>query len=156
MNRRMCSLLLLVLLCLAATPAFADAEGDVGVGFILGDPTGFSMVIADRIALGIGWALADHLQVNTDVWVIDRTLENDVDWHVGFGGAVKVFNEDSNLTPTQEREDADLAVGIRFPVTIQYLLTQRLELHGEASPGVEVYPGFDLDVDVGLGLRYRL
>jgi hypothetical protein len=154
MNRRVFTLLLLVLLSLAATPAFAD--GDVGVGFIAGDPTGFSMVIADRIALGIGWALANHLQINTDVWVIDQTLENDVDWHVGIGGAVKVFNEESNLTATQEREDADLAVGIRFPVTIQYLLTQRLELHGEASPGVEVFPGFDLDVDVGLGLRYRL
>lgn len=154
MNRRVFTLLLLVLLCLAATPAFT--EGDVGIGFIAGDPTGFSMVIADRIALGIGWALANHLQINADVWVIDQTLENDVDWHVGIGGAVKVFNEDSNLTATQEREDADLAVGIRFPVTIQYLLTQRLELHGEASPGVEVFPGFDLDVDVGLGLRYRL
>jgi hypothetical protein len=154
MNRRVFTLLLLVLFSLAATPAFT--EGDVGVGFIAGDPTGFSMVIADRIALGIGWALANHLQINTDVWVIDQTLENDVDWHVGVGGAVKVFNEDSNLSATQEREDADLAVGIRFPVTIQYLLTQRLELHGEASPGVEVYPGFGLDVDVGLGLRYRL
>ena len=154
MNRRVFTLLLFVLFSLAATPAFT--EGDVGVGFIAGDPTGFSMVIADRIALGIGWALANHLQINADVWVIDQTLENDVDWHVGVGGAVKVFNEESNLTATQEREDADLAVGIRFPVTIQYLLTQRLELHGEASPGVEVFPGFGLDVDVGLGLRYRL
>ncbi len=154
MNRRVFTLLLLVLFSLAATPAFT--EGDVGVGFIAGDPTGFSMVIADRIALGIGWALANHLQINADVWVIDQSLENDVDWHVGIGGAVKVFNEDSTLTATQEREDADLAVGIRFPVTIQYLLAQRLELHGEASPGVEVYPGFGLDVDVGLGLRYRL
>lgn len=146
--------LLVVALLLVAPPVIADS--DVGVGFILGDPSGFSMVIADRIVLGIGWALANHLQINTDVWVIDQSLESDVDWHVGVGGAVKVFNEDSDLTPTQAEEDADLAVGVRFPVAIQYLLSERIELHAEAAPGVDVYPGFDLDIDVGLGLRYRL
>ena len=154
MSRRALGAVCAVLLLLLTPPLFA--EGDVGVGFILGNPTGFSMVIADRITLGIGWGIANYLQVNADAWVIDQTLENDVDWHVGIGGKVKVFNENTELTEGQRKADADLGAGIRFPVAVQYLLTERLELFGEAAPGVLVYPAFDLDIDVGLGLRYRL
>ncbi|MFP4010874.1 MAG: BAPKO_0422 family outer member beta-barrel protein [Spirochaetaceae bacterium] len=137
----------------------ADAAGEdsgIGVGFILGDPSGLSLVVADRVSLGIGWALANHLQISTDVWVLDRELENDVDWHVGLGAAVKVFNENARLTHTQRRESEALALGMRFPVAVQYPWTARVELFGEAAPGIEIYPGFDLDVDIGLGLRYRL
>lgn len=154
MSRRALGAVFAVLLLLLTPPLFA--EGDVGVGFILGNPTGFSMVIGDRITLGIGWGIANYLQVNADAWVIDQTLENDVDWHVGIGGKVKVFNENTDLTENQREADADLGAGIRFPVAVQYLLTERLELFGEAVPGVLVYPAFDLDIDVGLGLRYRL
>mgnify|MGYP006271687877 CR=1 FL=1 len=142
---------------LSAVPAeLLRAEGDVGVGFILGNPTGFSMIIADRVSLGIGWGILNYLHVNADVWVVDQQLEGGVDWHVGVGGKVKVFNENTERTTEQRTEDADLAAGIRFPVSIQYFFSERLELFGEAAPGIEVYPGFDLDVDVGLGLRYRL
>mgnify|MGYP000347198730 CR=1 FL=1 len=154
MKKRAVGVLMAVLLFVATPPLFAD-DG-VGVGFILGNPTGLSMVIADRITLGIGWGLMNYFHLNTDVWVIDRELENDVDWHVGLGAKLKVFNEDTNRTYTQREEDADLAGGIRFPIAIQYPLSDRIELHGEAAPGAEVYPGFGLDVDVGVGLRYRL
>ncbi|MFO8065901.1 MAG: BAPKO_0422 family outer member beta-barrel protein [Spirochaetota bacterium] len=154
MKKRAVVVLLVIILFLLSPPVFA--EGDVGVGFILGNPTGFSMVIADRISLGIGWGLTNYFHLNTDVWLIDRELENDVDWHVGIGGKMKVFNENTDRTYSQQKEDADLAAGVRFPVAIQYPLSPRVELFGEAAPGVEVYPAFGLDIDVGLGLRYRL
>jgi hypothetical protein len=151
MRRRLT--LVLLLLCLIVPLASAD----VGVGIIIGDPTGISALFNEKVALGVAWDLERHFHAHVDVWLLNRTLEPPLEWFLGVGGKFKVFTEDTGGPPWDEKEepDADFGIGARLPIGLQWYPLPELEVFGEIAPGLQVLPATRFDVDAGIGVRYH-
>lgn len=143
MKKPLILIILLVVLCFSVPLA---ASADTGVGIILGDPTGLSLLLEERIALGLAWDLSNHLHVHGDVWLLNKALSDPVNWYLGLGAKLLVFNDNSG--------DA-IGVGVRVPVGLQWYATPELELFAEIVPGMRLIPSTDFDIDFGIGLRYH-
>ena len=144
---------ILLLLCLIIP--FASA--DVGVGIILGDPTGISALFNERVALGVAWDVERHFHAHADVWLLNEVLEPPVEWFLGVGGKMKVFTTDTKGPPWAEDEepDTEFGIGARVPVGLQWYPIPELEVFGEIAPGLQVLPATRFDVDAGIGVRYH-
>jgi hypothetical protein len=148
MNKK--KILLLVVL-LAVSAGVGTVSADIGLGIILGDPTGISLLIEERIALGAAWSLYNHFHIHVDVWILNPGIVENLEWYLGVGGKFKIFTADSIKKETPD----DLAVGVRVPVGLQYYVIPELELFIEAAPGIQLFPATAFDVDAGLGIRYH-
>jgi hypothetical protein len=149
-------LLISLLAVVVSTPLAAD----VGLGVILGDPTGISALFDNRIAAAVAWDVSNYLHLHGDVWLIRRLLAEPVDWYLGVGGKVKFFNEGTaGEGPPWEAEEDDppdgVGVGIRVPLGIQWYALPELELFGEIVPGISLFPSTGFDMDLGIGVRYH-
>ena len=138
----------------------APVSADVGSGIILGDPTGLSALFDNRVAAAVAWDVSNYLHLHADVWLIRRLLAEPVDWYLGVGGKVKIFNEDTRGEgPPWKSEEDDapdgVGVGVRVPIGVQWYAMPELEAFGEIVPGISLFPRTDFDIDLGIGLRYH-
>jgi hypothetical protein len=120
----------------------ADAA-EVAGGFMVGEPTGFSLRINKFPVLCFGWSFPhDFLFVNCDYWIIDKPFPNEsrLDWYLGVGGALGTGH--------------DPFLGCRVPIGIKGILERKFELFGEIAPGVSLAPEVGLFLNGGLGFRY--
>ena len=131
-----------------------DAEKDVGIGFMVGEPTGLSLKSwtggNNAFDVGLAWSLSnDNIQINADYLWHNYNVFNDVDsgslpLYYGIGGRV-IFDDD------------DAVVGARVPVGINYLFEDSpIGLFLEIAPVFNVAPDTDLDVEGGVGVRFYL
>jgi hypothetical protein len=152
------SLFIVVLIALCVVLPFA-ASADTGIGIIVGDPTGVSLLFNERIAMGLAWDLSNHLHVHGDYWLMHSRLEGELDWYLGVGAKLLVFNDGSSRGPSwnssdEENEDS-IGVGVRIPIGLQWYATPELEIFGEIVPGMFIIPSTDFDIDLGIGIRYH-
>ncbi|MBN1128201.1 MAG: hypothetical protein JXA71_04410 [Chitinispirillaceae bacterium] len=120
----------------------ADAA-EVAGGFMIGEPTGFSLRINKFPVLCFGWSLPhDYVYVNCDYWLIDKPFPNEdrIDWYLGVGGALGAGHE--------------AFLGCRVPIGIKGIIERRFELFGEIAPGVAIAPEVGLFANGGIGFRY--
>ena len=130
-----------------------DYVGKLGVGIILGEPTGGSVKywLNDTLALdgAIGWSSHDH----TDVY-----LHSDVLWHnfdlipvskgrlpvyLGVGGLFRIRDD-----------NRDNQAGIRVPVGVAYMFDNApIDVFAEIGPALDVTPDFRGEVTGGVGIR---
>ena len=129
----------------------ADREG-LGIGVILGEPTGVSIKYNNFPILGIAWSIDNHFHVHCDYWAHHAVLDGPVNWYAGIGGKMKVYRSDSKGRPKDD--DSRFGAGLRIPVGLQYYITDQLELFGEVVPGISLIPETSFDLDAGIGLRY--
>jgi hypothetical protein len=143
------ALFLILLGCIAGLSF--GREGNIGVGIILGEPTGLSLKWwrGRTMALdaGAAWSFAngDYLQVhgdilfhNFDVFNVER---DKMALYYGFGGRVKF--EDKTV------------VSLRLPVGISYEIAKTsIELFLEIVPMLDVVPDTKFGVAGGAGFRY--
>jgi hypothetical protein len=127
-------------------------DRSLGLGMILGEPTGFSAKIwtSPQMAIdaGIAWSFketgyprvhADFLW-HRDVWELERGR---LPLYYGVGAKLLMFSE--------------LGFGIRVPVGIAYELDQSpVDVFLELVPGLKLLPGTSLDLDLAVGARYFL
>ncbi|MFP4300602.1 MAG: hypothetical protein ACLFQZ_01115 [Spirochaetaceae bacterium] len=147
--------ILTILLAITAVTAFADT----GVGVILGDPSGISLLFSERVALGVGWDVSNYFHFHTDLWLASGVLAGPLEWYAGLGGKLQVYNADSDVGPTWDPDDDaddDFGLGVRIPLGIQWYASNRLELFGELVPGLQILPATGVDVDAGIGIRFHL
>ena len=145
-------LLLLALGCLFL-PSSARAQAGIGVGFIAGEPSGFSLktwltrtTAFDAVAAwsfedeGSFHAHGDYLVHNYEVF---RVGKGALPLYYGVGGRIR------------NNKNADPNVGIRFPVGIEYLFSrQPLDLFLEVVPVLDLTPESNVDVNASFGARF--
>jgi hypothetical protein len=153
------SLTILSVLILAAgiaAPASAQTPKSkkVGLGFILGEPTGVDMKfwIANEHALefGAAWSLSGDNQFHFQgdylfhrFGLIKIDTGDDFPLYFGVGGRV-IF-----------RDNAKDTVGIRFPVGLDYIWKNYpFDVFGEIVPILDVAPDTDFDLEGAIGARF--
>ncbi len=153
--------LLIAVFCslnLDTVQAQAGQRDKVGLGIILGDPSGitYKNYFNSKNALDatVGWTFrydgglylhADYLWHNYDLF---QDMDEDmsvrkglVGFYYGIGGRV-FLSSDSNL-------------GVRVPVGVNYLFeNDPLEIFLEIAPTLDLVPSTEADVSGGIGIRY--
>ncbi len=125
-------------------------KGQVGLGIMVGEPTGLSfkywMGSKTAIDAGLTWSLSgnDAIGVHTDyVWHKWLNVEKgQLALYYGVGASLWLADNNTGL-------------GARIPVGLNYLFQEApLDLFIEVVPGLGVVPDTDFDVDGGIGVRY--
>lgn len=138
---------------LALEPDVAAQDSGLGVGLIVGDPTGLSLkgFLNDRIALdgaiGLGFLGGDHFYAHADfLW--NQPLR-DFDrarmlLHFGVGPKLGLaFGDDA------------LWVGARAPLGLTFAFGRvPIDVFVEAAAGLWIVPATDFDLDVAGGARW--
>jgi hypothetical protein len=153
---------LAVVLMLASTALFAHerlSAGDIGVGVLLGEPTGVSAKywLNDRQAIdaAVAWSCGEggSWQVHGD-WLWHNF---DVIHVGGASGTPSAYYGLGALLKTEEHHNDDSIFGVRFPLGINYLFGDApFELFGEVVPVLNLTPDAEVDLNVSVGLRYYL
>lgn len=154
MFRKLTLALLSAILLAAAVPVAAQNAKNVGIGFILGEPTGIDAKfwLADSHALefAVAWSLSDneefHLQGDYlfHKWdVFDITTGDDFPLYFGIGGRVILIDH------------VDDVVGIRFPVGLAYIFADYpFDIFGAIVPILDIAPDTDFDLEGAIGARF--
>ncbi|HEX5131175.1 MAG TPA: hypothetical protein VFX92_01680 [Candidatus Krumholzibacteria bacterium] len=150
--------LLLTITCVAALAAFGSPataqEKNVGLGFILGEPTGIDAKIwlANEHALefGAAWSLSgnnefhlqgDYLFHKFDVF--DLTTGDQLPLFFGVGGRMILV------------DNVDDVFGVRFPVGLAYIFAEYpFDIFAEIVPILDVAPDTDFDLEGAIGARF--
>jgi hypothetical protein len=138
-----------------ASTATARQQDGLGVGVIVGEPTGISLKKwtdeTHAVDAGLAFSLADDdsFQLHAD-YLFHQTesslnppeLKGSAPWYYGIGGRL-LFN------------DNDTHFGIRVPVGIDYLFAESpLDFFAEVAPVLDIAPDVELDLNAAIGLRY--
>lgn len=136
-----------------ASHRYDPQDKNVGLGVIIGEPTGFSAKVntGPTIAfdLGLAWAFNNEtaLHLHGDILNHARNLFQingaPFDLHYGIGMRFK-FNENN-----------DDNVGIRIPVGLNYMFASvPIETFFEIAPIIDLTPSTNMALNVGIGARY--
>jgi hypothetical protein len=138
----------LILLALSATAL----AGNVGLGVMIGEPTGFSLKAwsGSRTAFDVaaGWSLGsrDWIYVHSDyLWhryEFDVGTHGSLPYYFGVGGRVLL------------RDGHDSRVGVRVPLGLDFITRDgRFDFFVEVAPIIDLVPDTKLDVGGGIGAR---
>ena len=133
----------------------AAAQKSVGVGIVVGDPTGLSMKFRlsreNALDTALAWSLSDDndLHVRADyIWHRYDVIEvkkGRLPLFFGVGGRIEF------------RDVADDRVGIRFPVGLDYYFSGApFDVFVELAPVLDVAPDTDFDIEGAIGGRFWL
>ena len=146
---RWTSLVTVLILLALATSAFA---ANVGLGFMVGEPTGFSLKAwsGSRTAFDVaaGWSLgnSDWIYVHSDyLWHrydLDVDVRGSLPYYFGLGGRVLL------------RDGHDSRMGVRLPLGLNFITADhRFDFFIEVAPIIDLVPDTEFDVSGGLGAR---
>ncbi len=143
-----------VVLTASVAPTVAQ-DKKVGLGFIVGEPTGidFKMFLnrTNALEFAMAWSLsgANDLRIQGDyLWhkydVISLDNGDEMPLFFGVGGRVVLIED-----------PGDDVVGIRFPVGLDYIFTDYpFDIFFELVPILDVAPDSDFDLEGALGARF--
>lgn len=154
--------IILLLYLLFASTASAGQNG-LGLGVILGEPTGvsFKTWIDNRTAIdaAAAWSFSenDSFQFHADYLVHlfempkPPEVSGRVAFYYGIGGRLKLQESDSR----KSRNEKDDLLGIRFPLGFSHnLATEPVEFFAELVPILDIVPDTDADLNAAIGARY--
>jgi hypothetical protein len=155
----------IVLVTLLMTVSSLRAEEGLGVGVIVGEPTGLSVKKwispTHAIDAALAWSFSgnDSVQIHSDYlfhnFGVLRTdsSEGRLPLYYGLGARVKLKGD--NNDNDRHDNDNDVRVGLRIPFGISYLFAQApLDIFAEVVPVLDVVPDSDVDINVALGARF--
>jgi len=141
----------LLLLALLVFPRGAAAQSGVGVGVILGEPTGISFKswMGDKTAfdLGAAWSFVNEnaVHLHGDYLIHGYNIlphKRRLPVYYGLGARLKIQDQDSR-------------VGVRIPLGIEYLFPREpMDLFIEVVPVLDVTPITEFNMNAAVGLRY--
>lgn len=154
---------LLIVGFVACVPSVADAQGRLGIGFVVGEPTGFSwkykLSTTNAFDGAIGFSPFDRFRVNVDyLWISRPFDEQHLVLHYGLGGAVG-FGRTEYVTIKRGNDyvvrHRELGIGMRGIIGLDYEIPRSpVELFFEFGPLLIFAPDAGVGVDVGLGVRF--
>ncbi len=140
----------LSVLCLCAAPD-AQARDGIGLGIIVGEPSGASMKywLDDTIAIdaALAFSLSDNnpFEFHTDYLMhsgMSGKNSSALQSYYGVGARITSDNNDTHL-------------GIRIPIGVSYMFPDvPVDLFAEIAPVLDVTPDVDLDLSGAIGIRY--
>ena len=148
----------------ASPPTTSYKGGQLGIGIILGEPTGLSFAYRlsrkNFLSTALTWSVKDdEFRVYMDYyfrkWNLTKDEFKEVDFPVQIGIGLKggVSNEKENSFSTEEKMEA--AASLRFPFGMSGVwLNYPFEIFLEIAPGMKLIPEPEFDLDGGLGVRY--
>ncbi len=150
--RKLCLTIIVAAALMTPLAAFAQQPKTVGVGIILGQPTGLSakfwMDQTSAIDLAAAWqflptgAIYVHADYLYHIYHVFPIKEGALPLYVGVGGSATV-----QTNPT---------IGIRVPVGIDYLFQNvPLDAFLEVGFGLSLYPATQFQGSGGIGIRYN-
>lgn len=157
---RLLTISLLFLVFSVNTIYAQKSTGQIGLGVIIGSPTGLSFKTftseTNAFDAGLAWSVghydavnihADYLWHHFDVFEgIDR---GQLPVYYGIGGRL-VFADDH-----PHRGDDNAVLGVRIPAGINYLFEEApIGVFLELAPVVNIIPSSDLDLDGAIGARF--
>lgn len=140
--------LFLLLIITAGLTTIYDRTHALGLGVIIGEPTGVSIKINRFPIIGVSWSVFNNrMSFTLDGWMINRDIKGDLDWYLGLGGSMYFKS-----TGIGENE---IGVGVRVPVGLQFWVQQEWEIFMEVAPRLLVIPEPTFDPQGGIGVRYH-
>lgn len=154
MNRIILISILIILLGFGVTSA--QTRG-VGIGIILGEPTGLSMKFwtssNTAIDIAAAWSFINGraLHVHADYLYHNfKLVELDYDtlpFYFGIGGRIKFAEHDT--------VNHNYRIGVRIPVGLEFLPSKMpFDFFMEIAPLLDLIPNTDLNFNGGIGFRY--
>jgi Protein of unknown function (DUF3996) len=155
MTRKLVLASLTALLVVTAVGTASAQEKNVGLGFIIGEPTGidikFNLNKVHALEFALAWSLSDDndLHIQGDyLWhkydVIKLDSSDELPLFFGIGGRI-IIRED----------DIDDTVGVRFPVGLDYIFANYpFDIFVEIVPILDLAPDTDFDLEGALGARF--
>ena len=157
-----CKAVIAIVLGLMCTNVLAQEQ--LGLGLIVGEPTGLSVKywLDKEHALdgAVAWSFWDDdgLQLHADyLWHLFDLLDESDDEgrlpvYFGLGGRLKFKDDDEGRW---HNDDDDVFFGIRVPLGISYMLQDPpIDVFVEIAPVLDVVPDVELDLNLALGLRF--
>lgn len=136
------SVLVTIVICGAVE---AQEEG-LGVGIIVGEPTGLcgKLWLSGRTAIdgAAAWSFNKNGNLHLHADYLLHSLGDKIGLYYGLGVRAKL--------------DEDRRVGVRFPLGIAYLTEASLDIFLEAAPLLDLAPSTDFRLNVAIGFRYFL
>ncbi len=152
MYRILATMVIAFLLTSNLTPAsLADEKSEIGVGIVLGEPTGLNAQFFwnrnSAIDLTAAWSLGDWFTVTGDFQIYNYLLDAPREWRWYYGlGSYMTFPDDEDLT-----------LGVRIPVGIKYHFPySAIDVWAEAAPGIELLEDTEAIIHGGIGLTFWL
>jgi len=141
----------------------ARSDNGLGVGLIVGEPTGISVKkwIGETRAVdaAAAWSFSgnESFQFHADYLFHNFSLLQPKDFKgrlpVYFGVGCRIKLKDTN--EEKGRNDEDTLLGIRIPLGISYLFADApVDLFVEVVPILDVAPDTDLDINAAIGVRF--
>lgn len=141
---------------LGAAPT--NQPGHLGIGGIIGEPTGASVkyVIDERFAVqgALGLSIIEKgFWIGGDFLLQFRNaFTSDGRWPLYLGGGI-VIQDRGNRGKTAK---GDASLGVRAVAGVEFHATERLSIFGEVSMQPFLIPSIDFGVGLGVGARYWL
>jgi len=146
-------IVIVALMVLSSAMAFAAEENNLGLGVILGNPTGITgkyfLDAESAIDAGAGWETSGDNRFH--VYADYLYHINDL-FDVGKGSLPLFFGVGLRFISI---EDDDDELGIRLPVGLEYVFPKLpIRLFGELVPVLDLTPDTEFSLDGGVGIRY--
>jgi hypothetical protein len=148
-------------LMLMTFSASGIAKQGLGVGAIVGEPTGISVKTwtnkKHALDFAAAWSLSqnDNFQFHMDYLIHNfSAIRTDASvgrlpLYYGIGGRIKLQDNKGN--------DNDTLFGVRFPLGISYVFTKApFDFFAEIVPIVDLAPDTDFDINAAVGIRVYL
>ncbi|MBI4651928.1 DUF3996 domain-containing protein [Candidatus Desantisbacteria bacterium] len=150
--------LITLLLCISASAQVNIPQNrKLGLGIILGEPSGLSgkMWTGPDIAIdgGIAWSTGNNNNLNLHFDYLvhnfnklnELNMNKDIILYYGVGTGIKFITD----------KNADTKAGIRIPIGINYLFSiDPIEIFLEVVPILDLIPGSEFKMNAGFGVRY--
>ena len=143
----------------------AHAQEGLGIGIILGEPTGISLKVwiseKQAIDAAAAWSFSenDSFQFHADYLVHyfypvkSEGFQGKLPLYAGVGGRLKLEEDDG----TNRRNDDDSLLGIRGPFGISYVFADfPIDLFIEIVPVLDVIPDTEFDINAAVGARFYI
>jgi len=134
---------------------YRSSFAQTSAGFILGDPTGFTVQHetskTKAISGVVGWSSSDLTIVGNYLLTVPQGLKlESAQFDLYYGLGFRFISIDGG------KHDGKISLSPRVPGGIRYRFQgSQLETFAELSLNMELTPDTGFDLDGGLGLRYR-
>ncbi|MDD2271498.1 MAG: DUF3996 domain-containing protein [Desulfuromonadaceae bacterium] len=152
-----------VMAAFLAVASVATAQDGIGVGVILGEPTGISIkkwISKDQaIDAAAAWSFSDNdsFQLHADYLIHNfgvlntGSLGGKLPLYYGIGGRIKFENSDNR----SGHDHNDTLLGVRVPFGISYLFAKApVDLFAEIVPVLDIAPDTDFHINGAIGARF--